>query len=482
MTTVAQLYETLLGRAPDPEGLAYWESQFGSNVDPTEASTFKSVAQITEPAAVSANLWNQVDPSAAINAQMIAATPTAAGSTMPTTVEDVYKTFYGTVDPQGAAYWKSQFGGNAIDPQQASLMINEIGKNTPNIDTGLTVEQAFKNYLGGNTDQAGIDFWKSQFGSGPLTVNQLSQLTNTQSGINTDTGGGGVFGTGIGPDVSWTNARDALEAAGVVAGNYFLPGSSLVSSRLVSEGAQDQLATDEFRLANMAAGGAGGYAGNTANYGNLFGGTSDAVAADNIDVGGGWNPATGTGDAATAAAAGATGVTSSASTPHLYTPSGLDVNATGLSDAVPTDVGSYGSVIPVTAGNALASGLTASQIIKALPLVPVVNQLIGDPLGLTPKAATPTGTTGFNIVPIPSEWKSPSAPVGTYSPIDLNSIFSNQNLLAGTQWQGLPNQRNVTFNDIFASGQQSTPMGSPVNVNNLVSAILGQTSTSQKSA
>jgi hypothetical protein len=39
---------------------------------------------------------------------------------------------------------------------------------------------------------------------------------------------------------------------------------------------------------------------------------ADAIAADNIDVGGGWNPATGTGDAATANAAAATGTTASA--------------------------------------------------------------------------------------------------------------------------------------------------------------------------
>lgn len=481
MTTVAQLYETLLGRAPDPEGLAYWESQFGSNVDPSESATFLNVAQAElanrtpeEQRILAPNLLND----AVVN--QVTSAPTTLS--LPTTVEGVYNQFYGGTNA-GTDFWKQQFGGNNITEQQAAMLIEAMRRDNPNINTGLTVEDVYnKGYLEDSPDLSGIGFWQQHFGYGPLTLSQLSQLTSSAHGVNQDTdSGGGVFGTGIGPDISWTNVRDALEAAGVVAGNYFLPGSSLVSSRLVSEGAQDQLATDEFRFANMAAGITGGYQGNTANYGNLLGGTSDAVAADNIDVGGGWNPTTGTGDATTAAAAGATGVTSSASTPHLYTPSGLDVNATGLSDVVPTDVGSYGSVVPVTAGDALASGLTASQIIKALPLVSVVNQLIGDPLGLTPKAATPTGTTGFNIVPIPSEWKSPSAPVGTYSPIDLNSIFSNQNLLAGTQWQGLPNQRNVTFNDIFALGQQSTPMGSPVNVNNLVSAILGQTSTSKKS-
>jgi len=51
--------------------------------------------------------------------------------------------------------------------------------------------------------------------------------------------------------------------------------------------------------------------------------SADSMAADNIDMGGGWNPATGTGDQATADAAAQTGVTSSASTPHYKMPAGV---------------------------------------------------------------------------------------------------------------------------------------------------------------
>ena len=52
-----------------------------------------------------------------------------------------------------------------------------------------------------------------------------------------------------------------------------------------------------------------------ANAYGSFNPNLDALAADNIDVGGGYNPATGTGDLATAQAAAETGVTSSASIP-----------------------------------------------------------------------------------------------------------------------------------------------------------------------
>ena len=51
---------------------------------------------------------------------------------------------------------------------------------------------------------------------------------------------------------------------------------------------------------------------------------AEALKGDNIDVGGGYNPATGKGDAATAAAALETGVTGSAYVPRTTTPSGLN--------------------------------------------------------------------------------------------------------------------------------------------------------------
>lgn len=127
-------------------------------------------------------------------------------------------------------------------------------------------------------------------------------------------------------------------------------------------------------------------------------------------------------------------------------------------------------------GGGTGKKITASDVIKTLPLVNTVATLVGG--GGDTGGGGPTGTTGFGIVPMPESWKPPTYSQSTQAPIDLNSIFTNQNLLTGTQWEGLPNQRNLTFNDIFAAGQQSTPMGTPVNLNNIVSAILGQSATS----
>lgn len=180
---------------------------------------------------------------------------------------------------------------------------------------------------------------------------------------------------------------------------------------------------------------------------------------------------------------------------------GITINADG-SISGGTFNGANGSLMGMDSATAIATGLknpssflpgnvTISDVIKTLPLVNTVATLVGG--GGNTGGGGPTGLTGFDIVSIPESWKPPTytqstggtggtGGAGGFTPIDLNSIFTNQNLLTGTQWQGLPNQRNVTFNDIFAAGQQQTPTGTPVNLNNIVSAILGQTATSQKSA
>ena len=52
--------------------------------------------------------------------------------------------------------------------------------------------------------------------------------------------------------------RDAIESAAVVAGNYYLPGSSLVTDNLVSKGAQKELSSPLGEVAQIGSGLAGG--------------------------------------------------------------------------------------------------------------------------------------------------------------------------------------------------------------------------------
>lgn len=233
MATVAELYQQTLGREADPGGLAYWTNLFGSDVDPTEAATFASVAApelaargaVAPTAAPAPSATPAADP-AQLDKVGTYSSQYGPASGMPTSVSGLYQQFYGDAnkDPAGLAYWQNKFGGDAINPQQASIMLKEVGKNDPNLDTGMTVEQAYKTYLGGNTDQAGIDFWKQQFGSGTINANQLSQLTSTQSGI-VESKPGGIAGTGITPG----------QIAAAVAAYY--GGSALAEGMGATEGA-----------------------------------------------------------------------------------------------------------------------------------------------------------------------------------------------------------------------------------------------------
>ena len=71
--------------------------------------------------------------------------------------------------------------------------------------------------------------------------------------------------------MSWfTSIRDAIESVASVAGNYVLPGSSLVTGQLVSEGAQEMLQSPVGQLANLGSGIVGGAAGNLSNYGTAW--------------------------------------------------------------------------------------------------------------------------------------------------------------------------------------------------------------------
>jgi len=108
--------------------------------------------------------------------------------------------------------------------------------------------------------------------------NPLSIVTDAIEGV------GDIVGDVVeGVDDVYMDVRDPLVAAAVIAGNYYLPGSSLITSQLVNDGAQEILNSDTGRLANLAAGATGGYQGNLSNYGEIgeaagLTGSGDAVA------------------------------------------------------------------------------------------------------------------------------------------------------------------------------------------------------------
>lgn len=79
----------------------------------------------------------------------------------------------------------------------------------------------------------------------------------------------------------WTDLRDTVESAAVIAGNYFLPGSSIITSQLVSEGSKDQLNSSLGKAAQLASGSAAFLEGGPglSNYGAAY---DKAVSALNL--------------------------------------------------------------------------------------------------------------------------------------------------------------------------------------------------------
>jgi len=106
---------------------------------------------------------------------------------------------------------------------------------------------------------------------------------------------------------------------------------------------------------------------------------------------------------------------------------------------------------------------------------------------VTPKTTTPTG---FDIVPVPTDWKTPNkpttAPYTPLTPID----FGTRELLRGTQWEKFldPNYGQVpeavkysqpssmSYNDLMSilGSKQGMPSASGLSINDIISGIQNQ--------
>jgi hypothetical protein len=213
-----------------------------------------------------------------------------------------------------------------------------------------------------------------------------------------------------------------------------------------------------------------------------FGGEGEVGSVygpDNIDIGGGFNPAS---VAAPAVAPTAQSITSDIATQQVAQQTAEQEAARIAAENAAYDQAmqdlAKNYVSPEFATSAAAQGLTFKQGLDAVRAGLLINAVTGDPLGLSDvggSAGNNFAESGFAQVPIPEDWKSPTY---TYSPVQnvtFEDLFPGVSL-QGTQWQNMPQAQ--TFNEMFASGQQQTPMGSPVDINQIVGSILGQSATS----
>lgn len=147
----------------------------------------------------------------------------------------------------------------------------------------------------------------------------------------------------------WTSIRDDVESAASLAGNYFLPGSSIVSDNLVSKGSQKQLGSTLGQIAQFATGATGG---------GLGQGVTGIPSAS--DLGAGW---TNLGNAAgNALGVGNVGTTVSNGFGSILGGAKAGVGG-GLASGLDTSAdGALGSGLSTTASGGLGSGLSTSGL------------------------------------------------------------------------------------------------------------------------
>lgn len=173
---------------------------------------------------------------------------------------------------------------------------------------------------------------------------------------------------------SFNKIRDAVESAASVAGNYLLPGSSLVTDNLVSKGSQQQLGSTLGQIAQIGSGLAGGGIGS---------GLTGIPAAS--DIGAGWtNALNGAGNIISPGSN--IGTAASNSFSSLLNGGG----ASGATGAVPSSFPTASASAPAGAG--IPSLVNAESALGASP-----EASIGSGLGKALSAGVGGGTSSYAL-------------------------------------------------------------------------------------
>jgi hypothetical protein len=147
------------------------------------------------------------------------------------------------------------------------------------------------------------------------------------------------------------------------------------------------------------------------------------------------------------------------------------------------NAGALPPIAPVDAKTAAKAGLTASDAIRAAGVAATIAGINA--------ASKPTGSGGFPIVPIPSDWTSPIKPTATAAFTPLTPIdFGNKEMLRGTQWEQLldpnygkaiempvsTNPSNMTFNELtrILGGSTTSAPSQNLSINDVIAGIQSQ--------
>lgn len=356
--------------------------------------------------------------------------------------------------------------------------ITKLGETSQYVDlNGVSwYGDYLKDNVGASTDGFLVPSGSFDFGQVKIVPNNVRGVGTTSEGLSyileTPAGKLGQYVASDGKVTTLTQTGGSSLLGDVFGGwvDDFTTSTGIVD---IAGGVNDFFKTDIGKAVLLASAVAGsGAFGGEGEVGSVYG-------PDNIDIGGGFNPA--------AVAAPAVAPTAQSITSDIATQQVAQQTAEQEAARIAAENAAYDQamqdlaknyVSPEFATSAAAQGLTFKQGLDAVRAGLLINAVTGDPLGLSDvggSAGNNFAESGFAQVPIPEDWKSPTY---TYSPVQnvtFEDLFPGVSL-QGTQWQNMPQAQ--TFNEMFASGQQQTPMGSPVDINQIVGSILGQSATS----
>ena len=186
MPTVNDIYQQVLRRPAEPEGLAYWTSIFGDYVDQNELAQFKTAAapELAQRASLLTGSGNTAATTAAT------ATSTAA-SAAPTTVADLYQQVLGRAPESKAVVdeWTRLFG-STIDASevaqfQQAAQLELTNSNVSNIKGQILAQGNIDKWTGegkGSAEANATDMATILAGIGITDINQFGALPGGKFG------------------------------------------------------------------------------------------------------------------------------------------------------------------------------------------------------------------------------------------------------------------------------------------------------------
>jgi hypothetical protein len=247
-TAVRDMYQQVLGRAPDASGLQYFAERFGTSIDPTELGIFQSMAaeeiaanaarNAAHQAAAAANTTTTTDDSAGIQVVVFGPDGTPYGSpaaaaragvtnytmenpatTAATTaatgmsIADAYQRVLGRAPSASEiAYWTSQFGSDVDPTELSTFSVAAQPERAAAPTTNDAIRQMYLSVLGREPDASGLQYFADRFGT-EVDASELgifkgmaTQEINANAARNagTTTGTGTTAGTTTGTGTAGT--------------------------------------------------------------------------------------------------------------------------------------------------------------------------------------------------------------------------------------------------------------------------------------